>query len=158
MLSWLFSDPLPVGSEAPDFTLHTQNGEAVALSALRGKNVVLVFYPGDDTMICRQQLCEFRDSWAQAEARNTIVFGVNPQSASSHGRFRDKFNLPFPLLVDDDQKVAALYNASGLFVKRTVYLIDTDGVIRYSRRGKPAPEEVLAAAKILRENLGVAHN
>ena len=55
MLSWLFSDPLPVGSEAPDFTLYTQNGEAVALSALRGKNVVLVFYPGDDTMICRQQ-------------------------------------------------------------------------------------------------------
>jgi len=157
MLSWLFSDPLPVGSEAPDFTLYTQNGEAVALSALRGKNVVLVFYPGDDTMICRQQLCEFRDSWSQAEAANTIVFGVNPQSASSHGRFRDKFKLPFPLLVDDDQKVAALYNASGIFVKRTVYLIGPDGVIRYSRRGKPAPDEVLAAAKILRENRGAAH-
>ncbi len=158
MLSWLFSDPLPVGSQAPDFNLYTQNGEAVALSAFRGRNVVLVFYPGDDTMICRQQLCEFRDSWAQAEARNTVVFGVNPQSASSHERFRDKFNLPFPLLVDDGQKVAALYNASGLFIKRTVYLIDPDGVIRYARRGKPAPEQVLAAAKIQRENRGAAHN
>ncbi|MGA2596889.1 MAG: peroxiredoxin [Bryobacteraceae bacterium] len=157
MLSWLFSDPLAVGSEAPDFTLYTQNGEAVVLSALRGKNVVLVFYPGDDTMICRQQLCEFRDSWSQAEAANTVVFGVNPQSASSHGRFRDKFKLPFPLLVDDDQKVAALYNASGLFVKRTVYLIGPDGVIRFARRGKPAPEEVLAAAKSLRETRGAAH-
>jgi peroxiredoxin Q/BCP len=82
---------------------------------------------------------------------------VNPQSASSHGRFRDKFKLPFPLLVDDDQKVAALYNASGLFVKRTVYLIGPDGVIRFARRGKPAPEEVLAAAKSLRETRGAAH-
>ncbi len=157
MLSWLFSDPLPVGSEAPDFTLFTQNGEAVALSAWRGKNVVLVFYPGDDTMICRQQLCEFRDNWAEAEARNAVVFGVNPQSASSHARFRDKFKLPFPLLVDEDQKVAALYNASGLFVKRTVYLIDPDGVIRYARRGRPAPEEVLAATKSSRENRDAAH-
>ena len=67
MLSFLFSDPLPVGSPAPDWTLRDQDGNIVALSALRGKNVVLVFYPRDETPTCRAQLCEFRDAWEQAK-------------------------------------------------------------------------------------------
>ena len=146
MLSWLFSNPLPVGAAAPDFTLRDEGGNSVQLSALRGANVVLVFYPGDDTPVCRQQLCEFRDRWEQARRGNAQVFGVNPRGVESHRRFRDKFAFPFPLLVDRGQKVAALYNANGWFVKRTVYLIGPDGTIRYARRGKPAPEEVLAAA------------
>src|ERR1039457_160867 len=65
MLSWLFSDPLPIGTKAPDFELPSESGKTVKLAALRGKNVVLVFYPADDTTICRQQLCEFRDNWSQ---------------------------------------------------------------------------------------------
>lgn len=146
MLDWLFSDPLPAGTLAPDFTLPKQDGKTVALSALRGKNVVLVFYPGDDTPVCRRQLCEFRDQWQQARSRKVLVFGVNPGSAGSHLKFQQKYNFQFPLLVDTGQKVAALYHASGLFVKRTVYLIGSDGVIRYAKRGKPDPEEVLAAA------------
>jgi peroxiredoxin Q/BCP len=81
MFDWLFSDPLPTGSPAPDFTLPKQDGGTVALSKLRGKNVVLVFYPGDDTPVCRKQLCEFRDQWSEARKRNTQVFGVNPASA-----------------------------------------------------------------------------
>jgi len=146
MLSWLFSEPLPVGTPAPEFSLRDDAGRTVKLSALRGKGVVLVFYPGDDTPGCTRQLCEFRDEWKAAKARGVKVFGVNPQGAQSHAKFREKFKLPFPLLVDRGSKVAALYHADGLIVKRTVYLIGPDGVIRFARRGKPAPEEVLAQA------------
>jgi peroxiredoxin Q/BCP len=147
MLSWLFSDPLPVGSEAPLFALPDENGAVVRLEDLRGRNVVLVWYPGDNTMVCRQQLCEFRDQWAAAKSKNVAVFGVNPQSPESHAKFRGKFRFPFPLLADQGQKVGALYHTNGLIVKRTVYLIGKDGTIRYARRGKPAVEEVLAAAQ-----------
>ena len=146
MLSWLWSDPLTVGVKAPDFTLKDDAGQAVSLSALRGKNVVLVFYPGDDTSVCTKQLCDFRDHWKDAGKKNAVVFGVNPWSASSHKKFRDKFKFPFPLLVDEGQQVAGMYHANGLFIKRTVYLIGPDGTIRFARRGVPSPEEVLAAA------------
>ena len=146
MLDWLFSSPLEVGAGAPDFELPEASGKKVKLSGLRGKNVVLVFYPGDDTMICRKQLCEFRDRWAEAKKRNVRVFGVNPGSAESHRKFQEKYTFPFPLLVDRGQKVAHLYHAGGLMVKRTVYLIGPDGLIRYAQRGKPDPEAVLATA------------
>ena len=146
MLDWLFSKPLDVGTTAPGFSLPDQNGKLVKLSDLRGKNIVLVFYPGDDTAVCRKQLCEFRDRWADAQSKNTAVFGVNPQSAKSHGKFQSKFKLPFPLLVDRGQKMGADYRTNGLIVKRTVYLIGPDGVIRYAKRGNPDADEVLAAA------------
>lgn len=148
MLSWLFSDPLPAGTPAPDFTLEDQDGKKVTLSKLRGKNVVLVFYPADETTVCRKQLCEFRDEWTTVKAANAVVFGVNPGSAKSHAEFKSRQKYPFPLLVDAGQKVAKLYAADGLIVKRTVYLIDGEGVIRYGKRGKPLPEEVLAAAVV----------
>jgi peroxiredoxin Q/BCP len=147
MLSWLFSDPLPVGSPAPEFSLLDDAGGPVTLSALRGHYVALVFYPGDDTPGCTKQLCEFRDSWEAVRARGIQVFGVNPQNARSHARFREKFHLPFPLLVDEGRKVAALYQADGLIVKRTVYLIGPDGVIRLARRGMPKPAELLAVVE-----------
>lgn len=148
MLSWLFSDPLPVGSSAPAFTVPDERGKPVSLLDYRGKkNVVLVFYPGDDTTICTKQLCEFRDRWGDVGKRDTIVFGVNPQGEASHGKFRSKYNLPFPLLVDKGQALAKLYQANGLIVKRTVYLIGKSGTIRYAKRGKPEPGEVLAAAE-----------
>jgi peroxiredoxin Q/BCP len=146
MFSWLFSDPLAVGTPAPDFSLPDEGGHMVKLSALRGKNVVLVWYPGDDTPGCTKQLCQFRDSWNQAASHNTVVYGVNPQSARKHEKFRDKFHFPFPLLVDDGQKVGELYHTNGWIVKRTVYLVGTDGKIRFARRGMPAPAEVLKAA------------
>ena len=146
MLSWLFSKPLAVGAMAPEFTLPDQDGNLVMLSALRGRNVVLIFYPGDETTVCRKQLCEFRDRWSLAQQKNTLVFGVNPQSAESHAKFRDRRELPFPLLVDRGQKMGELYHTRGIAAKRTVYLIGPDGVIRYARRGKPEPDEVLAMA------------
>jgi peroxiredoxin Q/BCP len=146
LLAWLFSDPLPVGAPAPGFSLLDQDGKMVSLSALRGRNVVLVFYPGDDTNVCRRQLCEFRDRRAAALQKNTLVFGVNPQCDQSHFKFRSKSRLPFPLLVDPGQKMGEMYHTRGLMVKRTVYLIGPDGRIRYAKRGMPDPDEVLAAA------------
>jgi thioredoxin-dependent peroxiredoxin len=143
----IFSQPLRVDSPAPDFTLPDQDGNLVTLSALRGHNVVLVFYPADDTTVCTKQLCEFRDRWPLVQQKNTMVLGMNPAQAGSHKKFRDRHQLPFPILIDRGQKVGAAYNARGLVVpRRTVYLIGPDGVIRYARRGKPEPEEVLAAA------------
>jgi peroxiredoxin Q/BCP len=147
MFSWLFSDPLPAGAPAPEFTATTGTGETVRSSALRGRNFVLVFYPGDDTPGCTRQLCEFRDSWSALKARGVEVYGVNPAGPEKHTRFQNKFHFPFPLLVDKGQKIAALYHADGLWVKRTVYLIGPDGVIRFARRGMPKPTEVLAAAR-----------
>ncbi len=142
-----FAPPLPVGTPAPDFSVTDQDGSRVTLSALRGKNVVLVFYPADDTAICTIQLCEFRDHWEKAQDRNAVVFGVNPARSGRHQKFRDKYKFPFPLLIDEGQKIAKLYQAGGwLGPKRTVYLIGPDGLVRYARRGKPSPEEVLAAA------------
>ena len=147
MLSWLFSDPLPVGADAPDFHARDDSGREVTLSALRGRYVVLVFYPGDDTPTCTKQLCQFRDQWSQAIASGVEVFGVNPRNARKHAEFRKKFQFPFPLLVDEGQKVAQAYHANGLIVKRTVYLIGRDGRILFARRGMPDVGEVLAAAK-----------
>jgi peroxiredoxin Q/BCP len=146
MLEWLFVKPLAVGSEAPPFSAPDQDGNPITLASLKGKNVVLVFYPADDTSVCTAQLCEFRDHWAAVKAANAVVYGVNPAGAAKHGKFRDKYNLPFPLLIDEGQKIGKLYASSGLVPRRTVYLIGPDGKIRYARRGKPDPSEVLKAA------------
>src|SRR4051794_40724877 len=97
MLSWLFSDPLPPGTPAPDFLLEDQDGHPVRLSSLRGKNVVLVFYPRDGTPVCRAQLCEFRDHSEFLASKDTVVLGINPQNASSHTDFRKQQQLNFPL-------------------------------------------------------------
>ena len=146
-MGW-FTPPLPVDTPAPDFSVPDQDGSRVTLSALRGKNVVLVFYPADDTTLCTKQLCEFRDHWAEAQAKNAVVFAVNHARSRSHQKFREKYKFPFPLLIDKDQKIAKLYQSNGwLGPKRTVFLIGPDGNIRYARRGKPSPPEVLASAQ-----------
>jgi peroxiredoxin Q/BCP len=146
MFSWLWSDPLPSGSAAPDFSLPDESGRLVRLAELRGRNVVLVFYPGDDTPGCTRQLCQFRNCWSEAQSRGVEIFGVNPQSARHHAEFRRKYGFPFRILVDRGQKMGKPYRTNGLIVKRTVYLIGPDGTIRFSRRGMPAPHEVLSYA------------
>jgi peroxiredoxin Q/BCP len=148
VFDWLFSDPLPVGTRAPDFTASDQSGVAVTLSRLRGHNVVLIFYPGDDTAVCTKQLCEFRDRSMEAQKHNALVFGVNPAGPQSHEKFRRKYALPFPILVDEGRRIAGLYRCSGLIIRRTVYLIGPDGSIRYGVRGKPQVEDVLRAAVV----------
>jgi peroxiredoxin Q/BCP len=147
MFSWLFSEPLRVGDVGPDFALLDQDGINVSLDSLKGKNIVLVFYPADETSVCTKQLCEFRDHWATAQQKDAIILGVNPAGTKKHAAFRQHHQFPFPLLVDRGQAVASLYHANGLIVKRTVYLIGKSGKIRYARRGKPDPQEVLAAAE-----------
>jgi thioredoxin-dependent peroxiredoxin len=146
LLDWLFPQPLPPGTPAPDFSLPDPDGNTVSLTALRGRNVVLIFYPGDDTSVCTKQLCAFRDRWADAQSRNAVIFGVNPQSRASHVRFIAKYHFPFPLLVDPGQKMGAAYHAKSLIVRRTVYLIGPDGIIRFARRGTPDAAEVLSHA------------
>ncbi len=146
MLDWLFSSTLPVGEAAPAFQLKNDKGKAVGLEDFRNqKNVVLIFYPKDDTTICTKQVCEMRDSWAEISARDTVVLGINPGGADSHQRFREKYKLPFDLLIDEDKRVAKLYRAGGLIVNRTVYLVGKDGRILFAQRGKPSPAEVFTA-------------
>jgi thioredoxin-dependent peroxiredoxin len=147
MLDWLLGAPLEVGSVAPDFEASDENGTRVAMASLRGKNVILVFYPADDTPGCTKQLCDFRDSWGACAGRNAVVFGVNPAGSGKHAQFRDKHSLPFPLLIDEGQRIAKAYKSSmGIAPRRTVYLIGPDGRIRFAQRGMPSPGDVLAHA------------
>ncbi len=141
----LFSQPLPAGTPAPPFICPDDDGSVFILNQQRGKFVVLVFYPRDETSVCTAQLCELRNRWDAFRSRNAVVYGVSPGGAERHRRFRERHKLPFRLLVDDSQRVAKLYRASGWIVKRTVYVIDPKGVICYSRRGKPPVDELVAA-------------
>lgn len=138
---------LALGSVAPDFTLNTEKGESVKLSSFAGKNaVVLVFYPGDETPVCTEQLCAIRDSWSGFTAKGAVVFGVNPASAVSHEKFIVKQHYPFPLLVDDAKTVTVAYGCKGaLMTSRTVYVVGKDGTIIYAQRGKPPVADILAA-------------
>ncbi len=148
---WTDDAMLKVGDVAPEFTLADERGQRVALSSFRGKcPVVLVFYPGDSTPLCSAQLCEIRDSWDAFTVAGVQVFGINPFSEASHRRFAESRKLPFRLLVDPGNRVAALYRAAIgwgrlSFVNRCVYLIGADGRILFARIGKPAPAAVLAA-------------
>jgi peroxiredoxin Q/BCP len=146
-----------VGQDAPDFELESDSGERVRLSSLRGSPVVLYFYPKDDTPGCTLQACEIRDAWSDFEARGAVVLGVSPDSASSHERFRSKYDLPFTLLADPEHEVADRY---GVWVEksyagktymgneRSTFVIDSDGkVASVLRQVKPAEhaEDVLKA-------------
>lgn len=141
-------DLLRVGEKAPEFVAKTEKGEEVRLSQFKGKsNVVLVFYPGNNTPVCTSQLCAIRDEWTAFRKKNVAVFGVNHAEADSHGKFREKHKFPFPLLVDESRKLIRDYGCEGTIfaVSRTVYGIDRDGVVVFAERGNPAPEEILAA-------------
>lgn len=127
-----------VGKQAPDFTLPDDRGRPFKLSSLRGKRVILYFYPKDDTPGCTTQACGFRDRFEEIEERNGVVVGVSPDSAASHVKFRSKYNLPFILLSDVDHKVAAKYGAWGekvmmgkksIGILRSHFVIDEQGKI-----------------------------
>jgi len=100
---------LQAGTDAPAFALTADSGETVSLADLKGRKVVLYFYPKDDTEGCTVEACEFRDRWAQVRKTGAVVLGVSPDSVTSHGKFRKKFHLPFPLLADPDHEVAERY-------------------------------------------------
>jgi peroxiredoxin Q/BCP len=106
------------GEQAPDFTLPDQDGKAIRLSDLRGKRVVLYFYPKDDTSGCTTQACALRDRAPEFDTRGAIVLGVSPDNPASHRKFRDKYNLPFTLLADTEHAVAEKY---GVWKEKTLY-------------------------------------
>jgi len=115
------------GQPAPDFTLRDENGEPVTLSELRGKPVVLYFYPADDTSGCTKQACGIRDSYGEFERAGAVVLGVSPDDEDSHTKFKAKYSLPFTLLVDADHRVAEAYGAWG---DKTRNGVTTQGLIR----------------------------
>jgi peroxiredoxin Q/BCP len=121
---------------APDFTLTSDAGEQVTLSALRGKPVVLYFYPPDDTPGCTKQACGIRDVYGELEQAGAVVLGVSPDGEDSHAKFKAKYELPFTLLADTDHEVADAYGVWGektfagktyMGVHRSTFVIDADG-------------------------------
>ncbi len=115
------------GKAAPAFTLQNAKGEKVSLKDFAGKDVILYFYPKDDTPGCTKEACGFRDSWKTLQKMGVVVLGVSADGAESHRKFIDKYKLPFPLLSDPDRKVMEKYGAYG---EKMMYGKKTTGVIR----------------------------
>jgi peroxiredoxin Q/BCP len=144
------------GDIAPDFELADQDGRPVKLSDFRGRKVILYFYPKDDTSGCTTQACGLRDSASEIDTRNAVVLGVSPDSAKSHRKFADKYELPFTLLADTDHRIAeqygvwkekSMYGRKYWGNERTTFLIDAEGrITEVLHKVKPAAhvEDVLA--------------
>jgi peroxiredoxin Q/BCP len=115
------------GRKAPAFTLKDADGEKIALKDFAGKDVILYFYPRDDTPGCTKEACGFRDLWKKLQKRGAVVLGVSPDSPETHQKFARKYRLPFPLLSDPDKKVMEKYGAWG---EKVLYGKKTTGVIR----------------------------
>jgi peroxiredoxin Q/BCP len=135
------------GRPAPDFELASDTGERVRLSELRGKPVVLYFYPKDDTPGCTRQACDIRDAWGDFERAGAVVLGISPDSEASHAKFKAKHGLPFPLLADPDHAVSEAYGVwkqksfagrKYMGVERSTFLIAPDGTVaRVMRKVDP---------------------
>ena len=146
------------GKAAPKFTLTDADGKKVSLADFAGKDVVLYFYPKDDTPGCTKEACGFRDAWKELQKKKAIVLGVSADSGASHQKFRDKYKLPFPLLSDPDRKVMDAYGAYGDkvmygkkvkgVIRSTVWIGPDGKVKKHWKRVRDAalhPEEVLTA-------------
>ena len=123
-----------IGQPAPDFSLESDSGETISLESLRGRPVVVYFYPKDDTPGCTRQACAIRDNWAEFERLGATVIGVSPQSAESHLKFKQKYSLPFPLLADTDHVMAEAY---GVWVEKKNYGKNLDGHQPVGLRDRP---------------------
>lgn len=131
--------PISAGIPAPEFEMLDDTGASRKLSDFRGKNVVLYFYPKDDTPGCTKEACNFRDDYSAYEKAGVVILGVSPDSVESHVKFKKKFQLQFPLLADDEHKVCDAFGVWGPKkfmgkeyegVLRTTFLIDTEGTIK----------------------------
>jgi peroxiredoxin Q/BCP len=152
---------VPVGDKAPDFTMSTDGNGSVTLSKLRGKPVVLYFYPKDDTTGCTAEACGFRDTFPDYGKTGAVVIGVSRDSVASHDKFKKKHELPFILASDGDGKVTerygvwvekSMYGRKYMGIDRSTFLIDKDGVVRGAWHKVKVPghvAEVLKAAKAL---------
>jgi thioredoxin-dependent peroxiredoxin len=146
-----------IGKAAPAFTLETDSGETLSLKELKGKNVVLYFYPKDDTSGCTTEACEFRDLMPRFTKGSAVILGVSPDNVKSHQKFKAKYELPFTLLADTEHAIAekygvwkekSMYGRKYMGVERTTFLIDAKGVLRkVFEKVKPAghADEVAAA-------------
>jgi peroxiredoxin Q/BCP len=139
------------GNSAPDFNLKDAEGNTWRLGDLRGKKVILFFYPADDTPGCTAEACDFRDARAELGDAGYVVLGASPQGAESHRAFASKFKLNFPLLIDEDMSVANAYGAAGdlgdyqgipLRVLRSTFVIDEEGIIAHALYGVTARSHV----------------
>lgn len=138
---------LTPGTKAPPFSLPSDSGETIELSDLKGKKVVLYFYPKDDTSGCTVEACEFRDNWAAVKKAGAVVMGVSPDGVASHAKFKGKFELPFPLLADESHAVAERYGVWGeksmygrkyFGINRTTFVIDEEGrILKVFEKVKP---------------------
>ena len=149
--------PLSAGIPAPDFELLDDTNTPRKLSDFRGKNVILYFYPEDDTPGCTKEACNFRDDYSAYEKAGVAILGVSPDTVASHVKFKKKFQLPFPLLADVGHKVCDLYGAWGPKkfmgkeyegVLRTTFLIDENGnIVKVFEKVRPAEHsaELLSA-------------
>lgn len=143
------------GKTAPDFTLPSDQDGDVTLSGLRGRRVILYFYPKDDTSGCTTQACGLRDEMPRFEEVDAVVLGVSPDSVASHAKFRKKYDLNFPLLADEDHEVAeaygvwkekSMYGRKYMGIERSTFLIDEDGVVAEAwRKVKPKGHAELVA-------------
>jgi thioredoxin-dependent peroxiredoxin len=123
---------LQVNDKAPEFSLKDEQGKSFSLVSRRGERLLLVFYPGDNTPVCTRQLCDYRDGVEAFAGMGVQVVGISNDDADSHRKFKAKYNLPFILLTDADLKTAERYDSKGMMgMKRSVFLIDEEGVIRY---------------------------
>lgn len=144
-----------IDSAAPDFSLHDGDGNEWRLSKQRGKVVVLLFYPGDETPVCTRQMCSVRDRWPDYQATGAEVVGLSTNSVESHKKFAEHHELPLRLLADTERKVADAYGAKSLIpgkVARSVFVIDATGVIRYRDVRplglfRPKDDEIIAAIR-----------
>ncbi|HXG79796.1 MAG TPA: thioredoxin-dependent thiol peroxidase [Methyloceanibacter sp.] len=151
-----------VGNMAPDFTLPTDGGGTVSLKGLRGKTVVLYFYPKDDTSGCTAEACAFRDALPDFSRLKAEVVGISRDSVASHDKFKQKYKLRFPLASDEDGKVCSaygvwveksMYGRKYMGIERSTFLIDGKGAVRAIWRKVKVPghaEEVLEAARALK--------
>ena len=131
--------PLSEGQMAPDFKISDESGKEVSLRDLKGKNLVLYFYPKDDTPGCTIEACQFRDQFADFQKRNVQIFGISFDNSQSHQAFKQKFSLPFPLLVDAKGQLAQAFGVKGeKYPDRDTILIDAQGkVLKILRGVKP---------------------
>lgn len=149
--------PIAEGILAPDFTLPTDTGDTLTLSSLRGQWVVLFAYPKDDTSGCTVEACEFRDALPRFDASKAVILGISPDSVKSHVKFKEKFELPYTLLSDEEKTVLqaydvwkekSMYGRKYMGVERTTFLIDPEGLIaKLFTKVTPAghADEVMAA-------------
>ena len=127
---------LSVGDQAPDFELPGTGGRSYRLSDHRGRNVVLVFYPGDETPVCTRQLNAYNDDLERFSGLDAVVLAISAQDVESHEKFSDHHGFAFPLLADVNKEVAAAYGVLGPlgFVRRSIVIVDAAGVVRYVHR------------------------